>query len=32
LIGVLGFPAAFAACALLPLLATPVVPAEPTLK
>ena len=32
LIGVLGFPAAFAACALLPLLATPVVPVEPTRK
>ena len=30
LIGVLGFPVAFAACALLPLLATPVVPLEPT--
>jgi len=30
LIGALGFPVAFAACALLPLLATPVVPVEPT--
>ncbi|MGZ5365407.1 MAG: MFS transporter [Mycobacterium sp.] len=30
LIGVLGYPVAFAACALLPLLATPVVPVEPT--
>ncbi|WP_006242218.1 MFS transporter [Mycolicibacterium tusciae] len=30
LIGVLGFPVAFVACALLPLLATPVVPVEPT--
>ncbi|WP_099040108.1 MFS transporter [Mycobacterium neglectum] len=30
LIGVLGFPVAFAACALLPLLATPLVPVEPT--
>jgi MFS family permease len=29
LIGVLGYPVAFAACALLPLLATPVVPVEP---
>jgi sugar phosphate permease len=30
LIGVLGYPVAFAACALLPLLATPLVPVEPT--
>ncbi len=30
LIGVLGYPVAFAACALLPLLATPLVPGEPT--
>jgi hypothetical protein len=29
LIGVAGYPAAFALCALLPLLAVPLVPADP---